>query len=163
MIDLPVWQLCTAMLGTAGIGGVIVKLYSRWVDREREQIGAENAKRAQSDNVALGLIPTLMSRIEVLESARETDRNEYQLREDLCEARLSSLRHELRNVDGNFDSMLFALRHAPAERHAVIVAEMAERRAERRRHDEPGALREQVQREVSAANVIGDARERAAA
>ncbi|USI71606.1 hypothetical protein [Sphingomonas morindae] len=105
------WPSIAAALGAAGGGGLIVKLLEHG-----------RAKRKQTDEVALDLVKRLTARIETLEQAQAHER-------EVCEARLSSVRHELRNVAANFDGLLLALKYASPERIQEIVADVLARRA----------------------------------
>jgi hypothetical protein len=78
-------------------------------------------QRRQTDEVAMGLVEKLQARIERLEESSAAERQ-------LCDAKLSALRHELRNVQGNFDALLLAIEVAP-ERAAEVIAKVKARRA----------------------------------
>lgn len=111
LIDIaPAWApLCGAALGGGGIGAGIRPVLDYWKNRRR-----------QTDEVAMGLVAKLQTRIERLEEAQEAERQ-------LCDAKLSVLRHELRNVQGNFDALLLAIEIAP-EKAAEVVAKLKARR-----------------------------------
>lgn len=68
----------------------------------------------------MGLVEKLQARIERLEEAQEAERQ-------LCDAKLTVLRHELKNVQGNFDALLLAIEVAP-EKAAEVVAKVKARR-----------------------------------
>jgi len=107
---LPVWApLCGAALGGGGIGAGV-----------RPILDYLKGRRRQTDEVAMGLVEKLQSRIERLEEAQAAERQ-------LCDAKLSLLRHELRNVQGNFDALLLAIEVAP-EKAAEVVAKVTARR-----------------------------------
>jgi len=107
---LPAWApLCGAALGGGGIGAGMRPVLDYWKSRRR-----------QTDEVAMGLVEKLQARIERLEEAQEAERQ-------LCDAKLSVLRHELRNVQGNFDALLLAIEVAP-EKAAEVVARVKARR-----------------------------------
>jgi hypothetical protein len=111
LIDtFPAWApLCGAALGGGGIGAGIRPILDYWKSRRR-----------QTDEVAMGLVEKLQARIERLEEAQAAERQ-------LCDAKLSVLRHELRNVKGNFDALLLAIEIAP-EKAAEVVARVKARR-----------------------------------
>ena len=108
---MPAWaSLCGAALGGGGIGAGV-----------RPILDYLRNRRAQADEVAMGLVEKLQTRIERLESAQVAERQ-------LCDAKLSVLRHELKNVQGNFDALLLAIEVAP-EKAAEVVAKIKSRRA----------------------------------
>lgn len=111
LIDtFPAWApLCGAALGGGGIGAGMRPILDYW-----------KARRRQTDQVAMGLVEKLQARIERLEEAQAAERQ-------LCDAKLSVLRHELRNVEGNFDALLLAIEVAP-EKAAEVVAKVKARR-----------------------------------
>lgn len=78
------------------------------------------AKRKQTDEVAMGLVEKLQARIDRLEEAQVAERQ-------LCDAKLQVLRHQLVNVQGNFDALLLAIEVAP-EKAAEVVAKVTARR-----------------------------------
>ena len=107
---LPAWApLCGAALGGGGIGAGMRPILDYWKSR-----------RLQTDEVAMGLVEKLQARIERLEDGQAAERQ-------LCDAKLSVLRHELRNVEGNFDALLLAIEVAP-EKAAEVVARVKARR-----------------------------------
>lgn len=77
-------------------------------------------KRQQSDEVAINLVEKLQARVEGLERDAEQERQS-------CDAKLSVLRHELRNVQNNFDALLLAIEVAP-EKASEVVAKINARR-----------------------------------
>lgn len=106
----PTWgPLGAAALGGGGIGAGLRPILDYWKGRQR-----------QTDAVAMGLVEKLQSRIERLEESQAAER-------ELCDAKLSALRHELRNVQGNFDALLLAIEVAP-EKAAEVVARVKARR-----------------------------------
>ena len=106
----PAWgSLCGAALGGGGIGAGLRPVLDYWKGRRR-----------QTDEVAMGLVEKLQARIERLEEAQDAERQ-------LCDAKLSVLRRELRNVQGNFDALLLAIEIAP-EKAAEVVARVKARR-----------------------------------
>ena len=111
LIDIfPAWApLCGAALGGGGIGAGMRSILDYWKGR-----------RSQTDKVAMGLVEKLQARIDRLEEAQAAERQ-------LCDAKLSVLRHELRNVQGNFDALLLAIEVAP-EKAAEVVAKVKARR-----------------------------------
>jgi hypothetical protein len=111
LIDtLPAWApLFGAALGGGGIGAGLRPILKYWKGRQR-----------QTDEVAMGLVEKLQTRIERLEEAQAAERQ-------LCDAKLTVLRHELRNVQGNFDALLLAIEVAP-EKAAEVVAKVKARR-----------------------------------
>lgn len=111
LIDtFPAWgPLCGAALGGGGIGAGIRPVLEYWRGRRR-----------QTDEVAMGLVEKLQARIERLEEAQAAER-------ELCDAKLTVLRHELRHVQGNFDALLLAIEVAP-EKAAEVVAKVKARR-----------------------------------
>lgn len=110
---MPAWaSLGGAALGGGGIGAGVRPILDYWRNR-----------RAQTDEVAMGLVEKLQTRIERLEGAQVAERQ-------LCDAKLSVLRHELKNVQGNFDALLLAIEVAP-EKAAEVVAKIKSRRASR--------------------------------
>jgi hypothetical protein len=113
LIDtLPAWApLCGAALGGGGIGAGIRPILDYWKGRRR-----------QTDEVAMGLVEKLQSRIERLEDAQAAERQ-------LCDAKLSVLRHELRNVQSNFDALLLAIEVAPEKAAEVVAKLKAQRKA----------------------------------
>jgi hypothetical protein len=107
---MPAWlSLCGAALGGGGVGAGLRPVLEYWKGR-----------RAQTDEVAMGLVEKLQARIERLEEGQAAERQ-------LCDAKLSVLRHELRNVQGNFDALLLAIEVAP-EKAAEVVAKVKARR-----------------------------------
>jgi hypothetical protein len=107
---LPAWaSLCGAALGGGGIGAGL-----------RPILDYSRSRRRQTDEVAMGLVEKLQARIERLEEAQAAERQ-------LCDAKLSILRHELRNMQGNFDALLLAIEVAP-EKAAEVVAKVKARR-----------------------------------
>jgi len=111
LVDIfPAWaSLCGAALGGGGIGAGVRPILDYWKGRRR-----------QTDEVAMGLVEKLQARIERLEEAQEAERQ-------LCDAKLTVLRHELKNVQGNFDALLLAIEVAP-EKAAEVVAKVKARR-----------------------------------
>ena len=110
---MPAWaSICGAALGGGGIGAGVRPILYYWKNR-----------RAQTDEVAISLVDKLQARIERLEEAQAAERQ-------LCDAKLSVLRHELNNVQGNFDALLLAIEVAP-EKAAEVVAKVKTRRAAR--------------------------------
>jgi len=108
---MPAWApLFGAALGGGGLGAGLRPVLDYWKGR-----------RAQTDAVAMGLVEKLQTRIERLEEAQVAERQ-------LCDAKLSVLRHELKNVQGNFDALLLAIEVAP-EKAAEVVAKIKRRRA----------------------------------
>lgn len=108
---LPPWApMCGAVLGGGGVGAGLRPVLDYW-----------NGRRRQTDEVAMGLVAKLQARIERLEESSATERQ-------LCDAKLSALRHELKNVQGNFDALLLAIEVAP-EKAAEVVARIKRRRA----------------------------------
>lgn len=108
---MPAWaSLFGAALGGGGIGAGMRPVLDYWKGR-----------RAQTDEVAMGLVQKLQTRIERLEETQAAERQ-------LCDAKLSLLRHELKNVQGNFDALLLAIEVAP-EKAAEVVAKIKNRRA----------------------------------
>jgi len=108
---IPSWApLCGAALGGSGIGAGLRPVLDYWKGR-----------RAQTDDVAMGLVEKLQTRIERLEEAQAAERQ-------LCDAKLSVLRHELKNVQGNFDALLLAIEVAP-EKAAEVAAKVKGRAA----------------------------------
>ena len=79
-------------------------------------------KRQQTDEIAVGLVEKLQARVDSLERGAEQERQ-------LCDAKLSVLRHELRNVQGNFDALLLAIEVAPEKASEVVAKIMARKRA----------------------------------
>ncbi len=111
LADAPFWgTLCGAALGGGGIGAGL-----------RPVLDHLRGQRRQTDEVAMGLVEKLQARIERLEESSAAERQ-------LCDAKLSALRHELRNVQGNFDALLLAIEVAP-ERAAEVIAKVKARRA----------------------------------
>jgi hypothetical protein len=107
---IPAWApFFGAAIGGGGIGAGMRPILDYWKGRRR-----------QTDEVAMGLVEKLQTRIERLEEAQEAERQ-------LCDAKLSVLRHELKNVQGNFDALLLAIEVAP-ERAAEVVARVKARR-----------------------------------
>jgi hypothetical protein len=110
---MPAWApLFGAALGGGGLGAGMRPILDYWKGR-----------RAQTDEVAMSLVEKLQTRIERLEEAQLAERQ-------LCDAKLSVLRHELKNVQGNFDALLLAIEVAP-EKAAEVVAKIKSRRAAR--------------------------------
>ncbi|WP_420137719.1 hypothetical protein [Sphingomonas sp.] len=99
-----------AAIGGGGIGAGLRPVLDYWKGR-----------RQQTDEVAMGLVEKLQARIERLEESSLAERA-------LCDAKLSSLRHELKNVQGNFAALLLAIEVAP-ERAAEVVAKVNARYA----------------------------------
>lgn len=119
LLDIaPAWApLCGAAIGGGGIGAGLRPVLEYWKGRRR-----------QTDEVAMGLVEKLQARIERLEENSAAERQ-------LCDARLSVLRHELRNVQSNFDALLLAIEIAP-EKAAEVVAKVKARRNGARATDE---------------------------
>ena len=113
LIDVfPTWApLFGAALGGGGIGAGVRPILTYWKGRRR-----------QTDEVAMGLVEKLQARIDRLEDAQVAERQ-------LCDAKLSVLRHELRNVQGNFDSLLLTIEIAPEKAVEVIARVKARRKA----------------------------------
>lgn len=111
LIDaFPAWgPLFGAALSGGGIGAGMRPVLDYWKGRRR-----------QTDEVAMGLVEKLQARIDRLEQSQAAERQ-------LCDAKLSVLRHELRNVQGNFDALLLAIEVAP-EKAAEVVARVKARR-----------------------------------
>lgn len=160
-------MLETILSGTGAFaaGGIVWKLVDRWL-RHRE------ASRKQTDDVAMDLVEKLTARLDAVEGLREADRKLAAAEREAdrqaaaaenagCEARVSDLRHELRNVDASFEALLLALKHAP-QNVAEIVADVVAWREARRRRPETerrGALRNETQARMSAERVVQDVRE----
>jgi hypothetical protein len=113
LIDtFPAWApLWGAALGGGGIGAGLRPVLGYWKGRRR-----------QTDKMAMELVETLQARIERLEEAQAAERQ-------LCDAKLSVLRHELRNVQGNFDALLLAIEVAPEKAAEVVAKVKAQRKA----------------------------------
>lgn len=111
LIDtIPAWApIGAAALGGGGVGAGLRPILDYWRGRR------------QADEVAMGLVEKLQARIERLEESSAAERQ-------LCDAKLSLLRHELKNVQSNFDALLLAIEVAP-ERAAEVVARIQGRRA----------------------------------
>jgi len=93
---IPAWApMCGAALGGGGLGAGLRPILDYWKGRRR-----------QTDEVAMGLVEKLQARIERLEESSAAERQ-------LCDAKLSVLRHELKNVQGNFDALLLAIEWRP--------------------------------------------------
>ena len=107
--------LCVAAISGGGIGAALRPVLEYWKGR-----------RQQTDEVAMGLVEKLQARIERLEESSLAERA-------MCDAKLSALRHELKNVQGNFVALLLAIEVAP-ERAADVVAKI------KARHREEGEL-----------------------
>jgi len=108
---VPAWlSLCGAAIGGGGVGAGLRPVLEYWKGR-----------RAQTDEVAMGLVEKLQARIERLEEGQAAERQ-------LCDAKLALLRHELKNVQGNFDALLLAIEVAP-EKAAEVVAKVKARRS----------------------------------
>jgi hypothetical protein len=108
---IPAWApIGAAALGGGGIGAGLRPILDYWRGRRR-----------QADEVAMDLVEKLQARIERLEESSAAERQ-------LCDARLSVLRHELNNVHGNFDALLLAIEVAP-EKAAEVVTRIKRRRA----------------------------------
>lgn len=134
-----------ALAGSALGGGGIVAVVRPFLDYLK-------TKRGQTDEVAMELVEKLQARIERLEEAASTERQ-------LCDAKLAVLRHELRNIEGSFDSLMLAIEVAP-EKAAEVVAKIKEQRA---RHATPtieetqlerGEIRQTAQVRISAERVL---------
>jgi|SRR6187402_124559 len=111
----PAWTaLCGAAMGGGGVGAGL-----------RPVLDYLRGRRRQTDEVAMGLVGRLQARIERLEENQVAERA-------LCDANLSVLRHELKNVQGNFDALLLAIEVAP-EKAAEVVAKVTARRVATRR------------------------------
>lgn len=107
---MPTWApIGAAALGGSGIGAGMRPILDYW-----------RVSRAQTDDVALVLVEKLQARIQRLEEGQAAERQ-------LCDAKLAVLRHELKNVEGNFDALLLAIEVAP-EKAAEVVARIKARR-----------------------------------
>lgn len=135
-----------ALVASAFGGGGLVALVRPFLDYLK-------AKRGQTDEVAMKLVETLQTRIEKLEQAAAAERQ-------LCDAKLSILQEQLKNVEGNFDSLLLAIEVAP-EKAGEVVAKVKARRDRRAEEtisalqDERGELRQNMQVRASADRVFG--------
>jgi hypothetical protein len=101
--------LCAAAIGGGGIGAGL-----------RPILDYMKGRRRQADDVAMSLVEKLQGRIERLEESSTAERA-------LCDAKLAVLRHEFKNVQGNFDALLLAIEIAP-EKAAEVVAKIKARR-----------------------------------
>ena len=109
--NAPAWAaLCGAAMGGGGIGAGL-----------RPILDYMRGRRRQTDEVAMGLVEKLQARIERLEESSAAERQ-------LCDAKLSVVRHELKNVQSNFDALLLAIEIAP-EKAAEVVAKIKARRS----------------------------------
>ncbi len=105
--------VCGAAIGGGGVGAGFRPILDYWKGR-----------RKQTDDVAMHLVEKLQGRIERLEESSAAERA-------LCEAKLDVVRHELENVQGNFDALLLAIEIAP-EKAAEVVAKIKARRPTRK-------------------------------
>lgn len=137
------------VLAAAGVTGAAVRLYER--SRQHKQ-----AMRKQTDDFALAMVESLREEMASMKDAAAAREAASAAREDLCHANLEVVRHELRNVEGMFDGLLLALKHAPADKHAEIIGEVEAQRDDKRRR-KTGDLRNQVQAEISAERLKADA------
>ena len=151
MISASIVQTVLALAGAGGIGGLIVKGWDRW-------LGHSESKQKQTDDVALAMVGELKELRAADLRAFAAEREAAAAREALCHANLEVVRHELRNLEGMFDGLLLALRHAPPEAHREIIEEVTAKQAARRkaRAEEKGQLRNEVQTAVSAARIVRD-------
>lgn len=118
---IPQWPAIVSAVGGLGGGGLVVKILEDRRERHKTDLEAAQVKREQTDEVALDLVNKLTVRLEKVEADAAHER-------EICESRLSSLRHELRNVAANFDGLLLALKYASPERIQEIVADVLSRR-----------------------------------
>lgn len=110
LADVPAWlSFGGAAIGGGGIGAGL-----------RPLLEYRKNRRRQTDEVAMALVERLQTRVERLEESSAAERVWY-------EARLTTLRHELKNVQGNFDALLLAIEIAP-EKAAEVVAKIKARR-----------------------------------
>lgn len=102
MTPLTILGALAALLGTAGIGGMLKTL----LDHQR-------GKRKQSDDVAMELVKLLETRVKALESALEIER-------DRCDAELQVHRHRINNQR----TIIYSLLHlfdVPATRRKEML------------------------------------------
>ena len=112
--DAVTWvHVCGAAIGGGGIGAGFRPILDYW-----------RSRRKQTDDVAMNLVEKLQGRIERLEESSAAERA-------LCDAKLEVVRHELENVQGNFDALLLAIEIAP-EKAAEVVAKIKARRPPRK-------------------------------
>jgi len=125
------WPAIATGLGGLGVGGFIVKLLAHL-----------RAKRAQTDEVALGLVARMERRItEVEERSAERIKaveDAAAAEREVCAARLDAMTHrmdsavmQLRASEAMVDSLILAIELAP-EKAAEAVAKVRERRDARR-------------------------------
>ena len=139
------------VLGAGGIGGIAVRVWDAWLKHAQ-------VKRKQTDGVAIDLVQRLTERLDLVEQARADDRRAWQAREELCEAQLEVVRHELRNVESAFDGLLLALKYADPAQTSAIIAEVAQSR-EKRRENATGQNRNDAQVAISTAALMRDSME----
>jgi hypothetical protein len=103
MTPLTILGVLAALLGTAGLGGVL----KTWLDHQR-------GKRKQSDDVAMALVEKLEARVEKLEGSLERE-------QERCEAMLGIHRHRINNQRTIIYSLLHLFDMPAARRKAALV------------------------------------------
>lgn len=156
----PVWlQVVLALVGTAGLGGVLARLWDRW-------LGHRATARKQTDDMALHSNAAWEARVLKVEADCAALRAEIKAEREACDRQLSEMRHALANEVMSWEALATAIRFNPGEALAVLEhvegvrkRRMEEARTERRlrlaeaRAAERGALREMGQAAASAVHV----------
>jgi len=113
-ITLPSWITIAGMvfgaIGTAGIGGML----KTWLDHLR-------GKRRQSDEVAMGLVERLETRVGLLEGKLDSADEAIKEERARCDAELGVHRHRIRNQRQIIYSLLH-LFDVPAARRKDMIA-----------------------------------------
>jgi hypothetical protein len=115
---MPIWAqivgVITALVGTAGLGGLV----GRWLTYKQDSYKSH-------EEVAMAREARLEARIQKLEEDRESDKIQFKL--DLeqerarCDAEMRLLRHRIRNQRQIINSFMW-LQEMPEERRAEVIA-----------------------------------------
>lgn len=112
--------------GSAGLMlFVCFRAYSRFLDHRE-------ARRKQSDNVALDMVMKQAERIDKLEGDLRGSIRAHQQSEEICRARIDALKHRSRNTEASVDSLLSAMEYAPDDRIGEVMKRFATEWKQRR-------------------------------
>lgn len=117
------WPVIITGLGGLGGGTFVTGVLAHRRETRRDVTTAAQAKREQTDEVALALVTKLEQRISALETEQVRER-------EACDLRIRDLTHRLNNALTEADGMILALKHAP-DKAAEIVRDIQERRAQK--------------------------------
>lgn len=141
LVDLLAFEVGSPAAWLAGgTGAGISALITRWWHHKRET-------RKATDDVALSVTATLTTRIEVVERELRDERVQAKHERELCDEKLTSVRHELGNTAMQLENVLLALEFVAPDRIPDVVERIKTRL---------GDKRNAAQAKISEARVIRD-------